>query len=87
MFATARDEKSLEDLKAIGIEPIHLEITDPQQIQEARKYVEERTGGKLDILVNNACVRCSPKVEQKPIMGDIVDAITRSRLSISTLTK
>lgn len=56
VFATARDESSLNNLKALGIEPVHLEITSHQQIQEARRYVEERTGGTLDILVNNAYV-------------------------------
>ena len=54
VFATARREDHLNDLKAMGIEPIHLEVTDPKQIQDARKFVEERCGGRLDILVNNA---------------------------------
>ena len=55
-FATARDEKALEDLKSLGIEPLSLEVTSSEQISAARSYIERRTGGKLDILVNNAFV-------------------------------
>ncbi len=87
MFATARNEKSLDDLKAIGIELIHLEVTNPQQIQEARKYVEDRTGGTLDILVNNACVVSILRQEENPIENHLEDATIRSPLWTSTSTR
>lgn len=52
--ATARNEKALEDLRAIGIEALSLELTSPKGIAEVKKHVSERTGGSLDYLVNNA---------------------------------
>lgn len=56
VFATARRAEVLEDLKAIGIEAVVLDVTNPHQIQAARKHVEQRSGGRLDMLVNNAFV-------------------------------
>ncbi|KAK4692836.1 hypothetical protein P7C71_g4443, partial [Lecanoromycetidae sp. Uapishka_2] len=54
VFATARNEKALEDLTKIGIDALSLEVTSPIAIAEVKKYVSERTGGSLDYLVNNA---------------------------------
>ena len=54
VFATARQTSSIADLAAIGIETISLEVTDAQSIAAARDTISEKTGGKLDYLVNNA---------------------------------
>ena len=54
VFATARNEKALADLTAIGIEALSLEVTSPKGILEVKRQVSERTGGSLDYLVNNA---------------------------------
>ncbi|KAK0514798.1 hypothetical protein JMJ35_002177 [Cladonia borealis] len=54
VFATARNEKALADLTAVGIEALSLEVTSPEAILEVKRHVSERTGGSLDYLVNNA---------------------------------
>lgn len=54
MFATTRKVEVLDDLKALGIETLALDVTNPASIKAAKLDVESRTGGKLDILFNNA---------------------------------
>ena len=54
VFATARNEKALRDLTAIGVEALSLEVTSPASITEIKNHIHERTGGSLDYLVNNA---------------------------------
>lgn len=41
---------------------LSLEVTSSESIADARMQVEKLTGGKLDILVNNACVVSSPSL-------------------------
>lgn len=40
----------------MGMSTLSLEVTNLENIAQARKDVEELTGGRLDILVNNAYV-------------------------------
>ena len=54
MFATARSKDAIRDLDAIGIETVALDVTSEDDIQAAKEHVEQRTGGTLDFLVNNA---------------------------------
>ena len=54
VFATARNEKALADLTAVGIEALSLEVNSPEGILDVKRHVSERTGGSLDYLVNNA---------------------------------
>lgn len=44
----------MQSLAKIGIELVRLDPTDPESISLARADVGKATGGKLDILVNNA---------------------------------
>lgn len=37
-----------------GIEAIQLDPTSPESVEAARRVVETKTGGRLDVLVNNA---------------------------------
>jgi len=46
----------LADLQALGMDAILLDVTDPTAITAAKEQVQSLTGGKLDILVNNACI-------------------------------
>lgn len=59
VFATARSASQLEDLTALGIEAITLDVTSREQIAAAATEVASRTGGILDILVNNAGKTCT----------------------------
>lgn len=54
VFATARNEKTVTDLNALGLEALQLEVTSPESVAEVKRHVSERTSGSLDFLVNNA---------------------------------
>ena len=54
VFATARSTKSLAQLEAKGIEVLPLEVTSAESIASLKAEIAKRTGGKLDMLFNNA---------------------------------
>ncbi|TFY68289.1 hypothetical protein EVG20_g3620 [Dentipellis fragilis] len=54
VFATSRNLKSMADLPEKGIEILALDVTKQENVKEARDKVAELTGGKLNVLVNNA---------------------------------
>lgn len=54
VFATARNLKKVEHLKALGMEVLALEVTSEESINAAVKDVKTITGGTLDFLVNNS---------------------------------
>jgi 1-acylglycerone phosphate reductase len=54
VFATARSTKSLSQLEAEGIEVLPLEVTSAESIATLKAEVSKRSGGKLDMLFNNA---------------------------------
>ena len=54
VFATARSTEALTKLTSEGIEALPLSVTDPESISKLKETISERTGGRLDYLVNNA---------------------------------
>ena len=48
--------EALADLRALGMDTVLLDVTDTAAITAAKEEIHSLTGGKLDILVNNACV-------------------------------
>jgi 1-acylglycerone phosphate reductase len=54
VFATARDLSKIQHLESIGLEILQLDVTSEESIQDAAKYIQKETGGKLNYLVNNA---------------------------------
>jgi 1-acylglycerone phosphate reductase len=54
VLATARKKESIADLAAIGVTPLELDVDSPASITALKAEVEKLTGGKLDMLVNNA---------------------------------
>jgi NAD(P)-dependent dehydrogenase (short-subunit alcohol dehydrogenase family) len=54
VFATARDLSKIQHLKAMGLDTIQLDVTSEESIQDAVRFIEKETGGKLNYLVNNA---------------------------------
>ncbi|KAH7042783.1 hypothetical protein B0J12DRAFT_761356 [Macrophomina phaseolina] len=67
VFATARSTKSLTKLEAKGIETLPLDVTKRESILALRDEIEKRTGGKLDILFNNAGMMYeAPAIEASP---------------------
>ena len=57
VFATARNpSKSAELAELSDIEILELDVTVPKTIARCKEMVAKRTGGRLDVLVNNAGV-------------------------------
>jgi NAD(P)-dependent dehydrogenase (short-subunit alcohol dehydrogenase family) len=59
VFATMRDpanrnRASADDLRSRGIEVLELDVTDNASVSGAFRELERKTGGKLDVLINNA---------------------------------
>ena len=54
VFGTARQPEDLAALAAQGIEAVPLELTSSDSIADCIAQVLEKTGGHLDVLVNNA---------------------------------
>jgi 1-acylglycerone phosphate reductase len=54
VLATARKADSISDLAAIGVTTLSLDVDSPASIAALKKEVDSITGGKLDMLINNA---------------------------------
>jgi 1-acylglycerone phosphate reductase len=62
VIATARDLSKIHHLKTMGLDTLQLDVTSEESIQNAVRYIEKETGGKLDYLVNNAGMGISPSI-------------------------
>jgi NAD(P)-dependent dehydrogenase (short-subunit alcohol dehydrogenase family) len=56
VFATARNLSKVQHLKNAGIEVLELDVLDEVNCRKAAEWVSERTGGMLNMLVNNSGV-------------------------------
>jgi len=56
VIATARNPAVLIEMAAIGMTTLPLDVTNEDSIKACHDEVAKVTGGKLDILVNNASV-------------------------------
>lgn len=57
VFATARDTSKAADLSELSdVEILPLDVADPTSISQCKDTVVQRTGGRLDVLINNAGV-------------------------------
>ncbi|KAE9380860.1 short-chain dehydrogenase/reductase [Stipitochalara longipes BDJ] len=54
VFATARDLNKVQHLKTLGCEIILLDVTIEETIRAASEIVQNKAGGKLNMLINNA---------------------------------
>lgn len=54
VFATARNLAKVEELKALGLDVIQLDVVEEESIKQAVQTVTAATGGTLDFLVNNS---------------------------------
>ncbi|XMA15012.1 hypothetical protein WAI453_007803 [Rhynchosporium graminicola] len=59
VIATARTKEAIQDLEDMGMSTLALDVTSKEGIAEARVQVEKLTGGRLDVLVNNAGRNCT----------------------------
>lgn len=61
VFATARNLTKVQHLANLGLDVVQLDVVDSASIDAAVAHVQEATGGKLDMLVNNSGVSKSTK--------------------------
>lgn len=54
VFAGARRVEKMKELKERGIYTIPLDVTNEESAVSAKEFIEKKTGGKLDMLFNNA---------------------------------
>ncbi|KAK8032108.1 short-chain dehydrogenase/reductase [Apiospora arundinis] len=54
VIASGLSETLLEPLRDLGLETMVMDVTSESSISEAVSYVSKLTGGRLDILINNA---------------------------------
>ncbi|KAI5460150.1 oxidoreductase [Mariannaea sp. PMI_226] len=54
VFATARSQRTLSNLRESGIETFTLDVTDPTSIASLKDEISKLTNGRLDMLFNNA---------------------------------
>jgi NAD(P)-dependent dehydrogenase (short-subunit alcohol dehydrogenase family) len=66
VFATARDDKDLENLRNQGLKALYLDYTEQASIDALVKSVLEQTGGTLDALFNNGAYGQPGAVEDLP---------------------
>jgi 1-acylglycerone phosphate reductase len=56
VIATARNPAVLAEMAEMGMTALALDVTNAESIKTCHEEVSKLTGGKLDILVNNASV-------------------------------
>lgn len=54
VFATARKESDLKKLQENGLNALFCDISENESIRACVEHVLEKTGGRLDVLINNA---------------------------------
>jgi len=54
VLATARSPDAISDLAELGIIALPLTVDSPESIRALKEKVQSITGGKLDMLINNA---------------------------------
>ncbi|CAJ0544063.1 Ff.00g040640.m01.CDS01 [Fusarium sp. VM40] len=68
VFATARSLKSITNLEEKGVETLTLDVTSRESITALKAEISNRTGGKLDMLFNNAGIMYeAPALEADPV--------------------
>lgn len=54
VYAGARRVAKMKPLKDYGIVPVELDVASLESIKRLRDFISDETGGRLDILFNNA---------------------------------
>lgn len=58
VIAGARRVELMEPLRQLGIETVELDVTSSDSVDAAVRTIVDRTGGRLDVLFNNAGAQC-----------------------------
>ncbi|KAH8655050.1 short chain dehydrogenase/reductase-like protein [Tricladium varicosporioides] len=67
VIATARNRSQITDLEELGLDTLALDVTDATAIAAAKEEVVRLTGGRLNILVNNAGRNCTIPALDTPL--------------------
>jgi 1-acylglycerone phosphate reductase len=79
VLATARKAETISELSALGITALSLDVDKPESIAGLKKQVGDITGGKLDMLINNAGMM------KAAMERTISDGITGKNLTVPAL--
>ncbi len=86
VFATCRQEKDCDSLRAEGLESFRLDYADEASIAEALEEALRRTGGTLDAVFNNGAFACPGAVEDLP-RGALRDIFETNLFGYHDLTR
>lgn len=59
VYACARRVEPMEPLKAHGVQIFECDVSSLESVLAAKKFIGEKTGGRLDVLYNNAGQSCT----------------------------
>lgn len=69
VFATARKQEDIDELKQAGFDAVMLDLTDSDSIHAAVEYVLKQSNNQLYGLINNAAYGLTGAVEDLPIQA------------------
>ncbi|WP_372570420.1 SDR family NAD(P)-dependent oxidoreductase [Ruegeria jejuensis] len=69
VFASCRNQRDCDRLRAQGFDSPRIDYTDPESIQSGLNEVLQATGGTLDALFNNGAHQLNAAVEDLPTEG------------------
>lgn len=69
VFATARKQKDIDELKQAGFDTVMLDLADSTSIQSAAEVVLEKSNNQIYALINNAAYGLTGAVEDLPIQA------------------
>lgn len=86
VYAGARRLEAMDDLLALGIKTIRLDVTSDSSVKEAFDLISNETNGQLDFLFNNAGTSCTfPAIDLE--ISDAEDCFQVNLFGVMRMTK
>jgi len=88
VFATARNPSKMSHVKELGIATLVLDVLSDESVEKCVAEVSKRTGGSLDVLVNNAGAGYNmPVVGTCPHPGSTMDVLLEKSTLVHDLNR